>query len=206
MPRTLRRAIETAASAAPFVPDSRRLSELAEAARTCRGCPLYRNATQTVFGRGPARAAILMVGEQPGDREDIEGAPFVGPAGAVLDGALEAAGLAREDVYVTNAVKHFKFEPRGKRRIHKKPNSSEIAACRPWLEAELEAVRPRVLVALGVTAARALASLRLPADDPPVVATIHPSAALRAPDSASRSVLKARLVRDLRAAARKLRG
>jgi DNA polymerase len=185
------------------VPESRRLGDLAAAARSCRGCPLYRRATQTVFGKGAARASILMVGEQPGDKEDLQGAPFVGPAGAVLDGALEAAGILRKDVYLTNAVKHFKFEERGKRRIHKKPNSSEIAACRPWLEAEIDAVRPRVVVALGVTAARALGALKIPSERPVVVSTIHPSAALRAPDSSSRSALRARLARDLRLAVRK---
>ncbi len=128
--------------ASPWVPRSRSLRALTHAAARCRGCPLYANATQTVFGRGPARAAILLVGEQPGDREDVEGLPFVGPAGRVLDEALAKAGLSRRDVYLTNAVKHFKFEPRGKKRIHQKPNAAELGACRPWLFAELEAVRP----------------------------------------------------------------
>ena len=191
----------TEEGAAPFVPSSRRWRDLAAAAKACRGCPLYRHATQLVFGSGPARAALLLVGEQPGDREDREGLPFVGPAGRILDDALGRAGLSRERVYVTNAVKHFKFEERGKRRIHKKPNASEIGACRPWLAAEIEAVRPRIVIALGVTAARALGPLTAASGGPSVVRTIHPSAALRAPDPASRARLRLRLARDLRRAA-----
>jgi uracil-DNA glycosylase len=176
---------------------------LIEAAARCRGCPLYKPATQTVFGRGPARASILLIGEQPGDREDIEGLPFVGPAGRVLDEALAAAGLSRSEVYLTNAVKHFKFEPRGKKRIHQKPNAAELEACRPWLLAELEAVRPRVIVSLGASAARSVA--RIPAEGAASgvrIDTIHPSAALRAPEREQRHRLRARLARDLRKARR----
>ena len=143
-------------SAAPFVPDSTSLRTLAAAAHECRGCDLYRTATQVVFGAGPKTARIMFVGEQPGDQEDREGAPFVGPAGALLDKALTDAGIPRNEVYVTNAVKHFKWEPRGKRRIHKKPRVSEIKACRPWLEAELRAVHPVVLVCLGASAAQSI--------------------------------------------------
>jgi uracil-DNA glycosylase len=184
--------------ASPFVPDSRALSRLKTAARGCRGCPLYRYATQTVFGEGPRRAAIVLVGEQPGDQEDRAGRPFVGPAGQLLDGALAEAGLRRDGVYVTNAVKHFKFEERGKRRIHKKPRAAEIEACRPWLAAELESLRPRVIVGLGVTARESIA--RLGARPEKIVNTIHPSAALRAPDPKTRATLRARLVLDLRKA------
>jgi DNA polymerase len=143
-------------SAAPYVPTSTSLRTLATAAQGCRGCDLYKNATQAVFGAGPREARVMFVGEQPGDQEDKEGAPFVGPAGALLDKALEDAGIPRQDVYVTNAVKHFSWEPRGKRRIHKKPRASEIKACRPWLEAELRAVKPAVIVCLGATAAQAV--------------------------------------------------
>ena len=190
--------------ASPFVPPSRSLEVLRRGARGCRGCPLYKRATQTVFGEGPARSRLVLVGEQPGDREDREGAPFVGPAGRLLDEALEKAGLSRRQVYVTNAVKHFKFEERGKRRIHKKPGAAEIVACRPWLAAELDAVRPRVIVCLGVTAAGAVDRLLRAevstAAPPRVVRTLHPSAVLRAPDHESRQALSTRLVRDLRTA------
>ncbi|HEY4231307.1 MAG TPA: UdgX family uracil-DNA binding protein [Thermoanaerobaculia bacterium] len=189
--------------ASPFVPPSRDLRVLKRASRECRGCPLYRPATQTVFGSGPARAPILLIGEQPGDQEDLQGTPFVGPAGRVLDEALAKAGLSRRDVFLTNAVKHFKFEPRGKKRIHQKPNAAELEACRPWLFAELEAVRPRVIVSLGATAERSLSRI------PPTgagagvrIATIHPSAALRAPEREARHRLRARLARDLRRAHR----
>jgi DNA polymerase len=156
-----------------------------------------------VFGRGPARAAILLIGEQPGDREDVEGLPFVGPAGRVLDEALAAAGLSRGEVFLTNAVKHFKFEPRGKKRIHQKPNAAELEACRPWLFAELGAVRPRVIVSLGASAERSVAKIPAEAAGAAVrIATIHPSAALRAPERAQRHRLRARLARDLRRARR----
>src|SRR6266446_10588168 len=137
-------------------PDTSSLTEVREASRECTACHLYKRATQTVFGEGPKSAAIMLVGEQPGDSEDVAGKPFVGPAGKIIDQALEEAGIDRKAVYVTNAVKHFKWEPRGKRRIHKKPNSREIAACRPWLDAEIAAIRPKIIVCLGATAAQAL--------------------------------------------------
>src|SRR6266550_6964681 len=143
-------------SAAPFVPKSTSIRTLTAAAHECRGCDLYKTATQVVFGAGPGKARVIMVGEQPGDQEDRQGVPFVGPAGAMLDKALEDAGIPRSEVYLTNAVKHFKWEPRGKRRIHKKPRASEIKACRPWLEAELRAVKPQILVCLGATAAQSI--------------------------------------------------
>ena len=192
---------ERAGGASPFVPRTRDLRRLARASRTCRGCPLYLNATQTVFGEGPTDAAVLLVGEQPGDREDVEGRPFVGPAGAVLSAALAEARLSRDEVYLTNAVKHFKFEERGKRRLHKTPGAKEIEACRPWLGAELDAIRPAVVVCLGATAASSVERF----DDlrgAEVVRTIHPSAALRAPEREARHALQARLVRDLRRAKR----
>jgi uracil-DNA glycosylase family protein len=205
--------VETAgAGAAAFVPPHAGLPELREAATRCTGCDLYRHATQMVFGRGPGEARIVLVGEQPGDQEDLKGAPFVGPAGEVLDRALREAGLDRELLYVTNAVKHFKFEPRGRRRIHQTPRLSEIAACRPWLEAELAVIRPEVVVALGATAARALfgPDFRLMRERGRVVpsrwaaktlATIHPSAVLRGPDEAAQAELYHLLVEDLRLAA-----
>lgn len=189
------------------MPRSRDLRVLSRASRGCKGCPLYVRATQTVFGLGSPRAAILLVGEQPGDQEDLAGAPFVGPAGRVLDEALEKAGLSRNEVFLTNAVKHFKFEERGKKRIHKRPNAAELRACRPWLMAELEAVRPRVIVSLGATARDSLA--RIPptgAASAARIATIHPSAALRAPEREARHALRARLARDLRLARRKSAG
>jgi uracil-DNA glycosylase family protein len=202
-------------SAVPFVPPGATLAELWNAAQICKGCDLYRNATQAVLGEGPATARIVMVGEQPGDREDLAGHPFVGPAGHLLDRALEEAGIARSGVYITNAVKHFKFEPRGKRRIHKRPSDSEIAACKPWLIAELECVRPEVIVCLGATAARAvigkkhrLLEERGQFFDHPmarlVTATIHPSAILRAPDPESRRREHAAFVHDLQLVRNKL--
>ena len=158
-----------------------------------------------MFGAGPARAPILLIGEQPGDQEDLQGEPFVGPAGRVLDEALAKAGLSRRDVFLTNAVKHFKFEPRGKKRIHQKPNAGELEACRPWLFAELEAVRPRVIVSLGATAERSLSRIPAAGAGSGVrIATIHPSAALRAPEREARHRLRARLTRDLRRARRAL--
>ena len=195
-------------SAEPFVPRTLSLRTLRSAASACRGCDLYRHATQVVFGEGPKAARLLLVGEQPGDQEDRQGAPFVGPAGVLLDKALADAGLAREDVYLTNAVKHFKWEPRGKRRIHKKPRVSEVMACRPWLEAELRALQPAVVVCLGATAAQALlgTSFKLmqnrgtvvPSDAADrVVATIHPSAVLRSPNPDAREQSYAMLVADL---------
>jgi uracil-DNA glycosylase family protein len=180
-------------SAADLVPRRRTLAALREAAADCRACPLWEHATQTVFGAGSRGSAAMFVGEQPGDREDREGAPFVGPAGRVFDEALELAGIDRRTVYVTNAVKHFKWEPRGKRRIHVKPSWSELTACQPWLEAELAVVRPRVLVCLGATAAQLLLGRRFRVTQERgawvesdladrVTATIHPSAILRAGD------------------------
>ncbi len=183
------------------------LAQLRDQAAGCRNCPLWEHATQTVFGEGSAHARLMMVGEQPGDREDIEGKPFVGPAGKLLDRALEEAGIDRTDVYVTNAVKHFKWEARGKRRIHQKPNTSEVRACHPWLEAEIAAVEPQLVVALGATAAQSLlgSTFRLTKHrgelfdsslGPLVTATIHPSAILRA-DDADRPREYAAFVNDL---------
>jgi len=183
--------------------------ELRGDAAGCRACDLWRLGTQTVFGEGPVPASTMLVGEQPGDREDLEGHPFVGPAGRVLDEALEAAGVDREDVYLTNAVKHFKWKARGKRRIHDRPNAGEVAACRRWLDAELELVRPRVLVPLGATAAQALLgrSFRVTKERGVplegtglaelVVATVHPSSILRAPDAEARRTALAELTADL---------
>jgi uracil-DNA glycosylase family protein len=199
------RAAETAE---PLVPERPTLARLREAAADCRACPLWKTGTQTVFGEGLKKAEIVLVGEQPGDREDREGRPFVGPAGRVLDEALADAGIDRRLAYVTNAVKHFKWEGRGKRRIHQKPNAEELAACRPWLDAELSVLDPQVLVALGATAAQALLgrSFRVtkqrgvPVESdlaPNVLATVHPSSILRAPDEAARREAYAALVADL---------
>jgi uracil-DNA glycosylase family protein len=200
--------VAAAPSAEPFLPDRLSLPALRAAAAGCRGCHLYANATQTVFGEGAQSARLILVGEQPGDREDREGRPFVGPAGRELDQGLEAAGIDRGTVYVTNAVKHFKFEPRGKRRIHQKPNAAELAACRPWLDAELEVLRPQAIVCLGATAAQSLLgrSFRVtkqrgePIAAAPlaewIVATIHPSAILRAPDDVRQAEREA-FARDL---------
>ena len=197
--------------AKPFLPEGGTLQQLQRAAQQCQGCELYRRATQAVLGDGPASACVVLVGEQPGDKEDLAGHPFVGPAGALLDRALDDAGIARTDVYVTNAVKHFKWEPRGKIRLHKKPNSLEIAACRPWLEAEIAAVRPQVIVCLGATAAQDLLGPKFrltkhrgevfPTEHGPVMATIHPSAILRMPEPAAKDAEIASLVQDLKAAA-----
>jgi DNA polymerase len=205
-------------SAAPFVPKTTSLGTLSAAAQACRGCDLYKHATQAVFGEGPRSARVMFVGEQPGDQEDRQGAPFVGPAGALLDKALEDAGIPRARVYVTNAVKHFKWEPRGKRRIHKKPRVSEVKACRPWLEAELKSVKPVVLVCLGATAAQSVMGATfkllqhrgqvLPsplADAHHVVATVHPSSVLRAPDSNARREAFEGLVADLKVVAKLLK-
>jgi DNA polymerase len=200
--------ITTEAGAKPFVPDARSLDQLARAAQHCEGCDLHRAATQAVLGEGPASARIVMVGEQPGNREDLAGRPFVGPAGGLLDRALAEAGIERGDVYVTNAVKHFKFEARGKRRIHKKPSSVEIVACKPWLEAELSIVRPALIVCLGATAAHSVIGPRhhllkergrfFPHPwAEAVTATVHPSAILRAPDAAQREADYAAFVKDL---------
>jgi uracil-DNA glycosylase family protein len=203
-------------SARPFVPAARNLRDLRTAATACRGCDLYKHATQTVFGEGPRRASILLVGEQPGDQEDLQGAPFVGPAGEVLNRALAGAGLSRRDVYLTNAVKHFKWEPRGKRRIHQTPRLSEIRACRPWLEAEIQAVTPAVIVCLGSTAAKALMGPQFRITQsrgqllespwaPALVATYHPSAVLRVDDPAQANQVYAALRDDLALAAEQAR-
>jgi DNA polymerase len=201
--------------AAP-VPAERDLDTLRAAAAGCQACDLWKGATQTVFGEGTRTADVVLVGEQPGDQEDKQGRPFVGPAGRVLDEALEAAGIDRTKVYVTNTVKHFKWTAQGKRRIHKKPNAAEIDACRPWLSAELESVKPRMLICLGATAAQALLgrSFRVTRDRgrlvdsplaPMVMATVHPSSILRETDDESRRVEMKRFVEDLRAAADALR-
>src|SRR5690242_20834179 len=183
-------------SAADFLPDRRTLGTLRQAAQGCRGCDLWMRGTQTVFGEGKPRAYVMMVGEQPGNEEDLQGRPFVGPAGRILDKALQAAGIDRQDVYLTNAVKHFKWEPRGKRRIHKKPSGMQIAACRPWLDEEIGAVKPKVIVCLGATAAQALLGRNFKVTQGrgkvistgtiPLLATVHPSSILRAPDEESR--------------------
>jgi uracil-DNA glycosylase family protein len=198
-------------SALEYLPARHDLRTLKEAATHCQGCDLYRQATQVVFGEGRAHAALFLVGEQPGDREDQQGRPFVGPAGQLLDKCLESAGIDRHDVYVTNAVKHFKWEPRGKIRLHKKPDSLEIAACRPWLEAEIDAVQPQIIVCLGATAAQDLLGpqFRLtkhrgevfPTKYGPVTATIHPSAILRMPEPEAREAEIASLITDLKRAA-----
>ena len=192
-------------------PNTSSLTTLRTAAKTCTACHLYQHATQTVFGEGPKGARLMLLGEQPGDQEDLAGKPFVGPAGKILDRALEEAGINRTEVYVTNTVKHFKWEPRGKRRIHKKPNSREIAACRPWLEAELRVVDPGLLVCLGATAAQAVfgPAFRVTRErgkvlkselGAKVLATVHPSSLLRQPDEESREREYKLFVGDLRAA------
>jgi DNA polymerase len=202
-------------SAAELVPPRPSLPALRRAAAGCTACPLYRTGTQTVFGEGARGARVMLVGEQPGDREDLEGRPFVGPAGRLLDEALEEAGIERGDAYVTNIVKHFKWQPRGKRRIHQKPSWSEVAACRPWLEAELDVVRPEALVLLGATAAQGLLGKQFrvtkhrgePLEStlaPVVVATVHPSSILRAPDD-RRPAERAAFVADLHVVAEELR-
>jgi uracil-DNA glycosylase len=197
------------------VPIGASLSTLRKAATDCKACPLWRRATQTVFGQGSSRADIMLVGEQPGDREDLAGRPFVGPAGRVLDEALAEAGIERDRAYVTNVVKHFKWEERGKRRIHAKPSWTEIAACRPWLEAELAAIEPRVLVCLGATAAQTLLGRDFrvtkqrgqPVESalaPFVLATLHPSSILRVRTETDRRIERRKLVDDLEVAARLL--
>jgi uracil-DNA glycosylase len=201
--------------ATPFLPERSSLKALREASAGCRGCHLWRGATQTVFGDGRKASRLMLVGEQPGDKEDLAGKPFVGPAGRELDRGLEAAGIERADAYLTNVVKHFKFEERGRRRIHQTPKRFEVDACRPWLEEELKVVRPEALVLLGAIAAKALlgSSFKvtqhrgelLDSDLAPVVsATIHPSAILRAPDDAARVREREAFAEDLRAVARAL--
>lgn len=191
------------------IPPHATLPALRQAAKNCTNCDLYKRGTQTVFGEGRAKAQVMLVGEQPGNQEDLEGHPFVGPAGRLLDTALAEAGIDRQQVYVTNAVKHFKWEPRGKRRIHKKPNAAEIAACRPWLDAEIAVVQPNIIVCLGATAAQALLGrdfrvtqhrgefIELPGM-PLITATVHPSAILRAPDDDTRHQEMRRFIEDLR--------
>ncbi|HET9488452.1 MAG TPA: UdgX family uracil-DNA binding protein [Methylomirabilota bacterium] len=202
-------------SASAFVPDDPTLPRLRAASARCTGCELYRRATQTVFGEGTPPARVMLVGEQPGHEEDLSGRPFVGPAGRLLDEALAESGIDRAQVYVTNVVKHFKWEPRGKRRIHAKPSAGEITACRPWLDAEIAVVQPRVIVCLGATAAQALLGrqFRVSRDRgqfvssplaPRVLATVHPSAVLRAPDDETRRRERQRFITDLRAVARAL--
>jgi uracil-DNA glycosylase len=206
----------TKESAAMFVPKERRLPVLRKAIQKCRGCDLYRYATQAVFGELEPRlsatkpkVSIMMIGEQPGDSEDKEGRPFVGPAGQLLDKCLEEAGIDRSNVYITNTVKHFKWEPRGKLRIHKKPSMKEIHACRPWLEAELQTVKPRLIVCLGAVAAQSLlgSSFKITSAHgkvqhaeglPPIISTLHPSAILRARTDKDRHSQRQTLVRDLR--------
>jgi DNA polymerase len=195
--------------ASRYLPKTKSLTALRKAVQKCRACDLYKNATQAVFGAGSASARIVFVGEQPGNEEDRQGLPFVGPAGKLLDRALVEAGIDRSEVYLTNVVKHFKFEERGKRRIHKKPNSAEINACRPWLEAEISVIKPTMIVCLGATAAQALLgrTYRLTKERgkftrneraPYVTATIHPSAILRAPDEEQRHQQYKELVDDLK--------
>ena len=196
-------------SAADLIPEQSTLPSLKEAAADCRACDLWKRGTQTVFGEGSRRSKVLFIGEQPGNEEDLTGKPFVGPAGRLLDDALLEAGIDRAKTYVTNVVKHFKWEPRGKRRIHKKPNAQEIAACRPWLEAEIALVKPKVIVVLGATAAQALLGPQFRVTKqrgqfiestlaPYVMATVHPSSILRAPDDESRRLEHRRFVEDLK--------
>lgn len=198
-----------ARSAASFIPAKLTVQTLQEAAASCTGCDLYKQATQTVFGEGAGHAEIILVGEQPGDQEDRAGHPFVGPAGKILDKAFAEARIARQEVYVTNAVKHFKWEPQGRRRKHKKPSAAEIAACRPWLEAEVKAITPRVIVCLGVTAAQSVFGKMVRLNEMRgrswstamgrnVFVTVHPSAILRHPEAAQRDEEYRRFVEDLR--------
>jgi uracil-DNA glycosylase family protein len=205
----------SATDAATLIPDRPTLPKLREAAAGCRACPLWKSGTQTVFGAGRRSAEMMLVGEQPGDREDREGKPFVGPAGRILDRALEEAGIDRGDAYVTNVVKHFKWIPKGKRRIHQKPNAEEIAACRPWLESELKVVRPKALVCLGATAAKAVLgpSFRVTKDRgelvetelaPLATGTVHPSSILRIDDEDERRLARDEFADDLREVARRL--
>src|SRR6478752_9537706 len=203
MPRVTQR------TAAPLIPENPTLESLRRISAGCKPCDLWKLGTQTVFGEGRTGARVMMVGEQPGDKEDLQGRPFVGPAGAVLDKALAAAWIERNDVYVTNIVKHFKWEPRGKRRLHKKPNAIEITACRPWLESEIRVVKPRVVVLLGATAAQGIMGSQFRASKqrgqwvqsnsaPRVMATVHPSSILRAPDDDSRHEEMSKFVADLK--------
>jgi uracil-DNA glycosylase len=199
-----------------FVPETKSLAKVEAASKGCTACDLYKIGTQTVFGDGPKKATVMFVGEQPGDQEDLAGEPFIGPAGKLLDKALIEAGIDRGQVYVTNAVKHFKWEPRGKRRLHKKPNALEIAACKPWLEKEIELVKPQVIVCLGATAAQTLLGRTFKVTQqrgevmesplaPAVVATVHPSSLLRAPDEETRRRETALFIADLKKIARMIR-
>jgi DNA polymerase len=203
-------------SVADLIPDRPSLANVRAVSKECQACDLWKRGTQTVFGAGARGAGLMFVGEQPGDQEDLSGQPFVGPAGKLLDRALADAGIDRASVYVTNVVKHFKWEPRGKRRIHKKPNAAEISACRPWLDVEIELVKPRAIVCLGATAAQALLGRQFKVTAhrgefiasplaPLVLATVHPSSLLRAPDDETRRRETARFVDDLRAVAEALR-
>jgi uracil-DNA glycosylase family protein len=196
-------------TASPRIPPEPTIDKLRVAAADCQACDLWKTGTQTVFGEGSSKGRVMLVGEQPGDQEDIQGHPFVGPAGKVLDQALAAAGIDRKETYVTNAVKHFKWEPRGKRRIHKKPNSMEITACKPWIEAEIEVLQPAVIVCLGATAAQALLGRQFKVSTqrgvwipsplaPFVMATVHPSSLLRAPDDETRRREMERFIEDLK--------
>jgi uracil-DNA glycosylase len=202
-------------SANDLIPEKPTLSSLEEAAKDCKACDLWERSTQTVFGEGRTRARVVLVGEQPGNDEDLTGKPFVGPAGRVLDQALQEAGIDRSEVYVTNVVKHFKWEPRGKRRIHKKPNVGETEACRPWIEAEIAVIKPEVVVCLGATAAQTLIGRDFRVTKcrgefipsplaPRIVATVHPSSILRAPDDETRRVEMRRFIDDLVKVARHL--
>ncbi|HXE53031.1 MAG TPA: UdgX family uracil-DNA binding protein [Tepidisphaeraceae bacterium] len=217
-PRSYAQNVECAftGSAADFLPSRLELPVLAKAAAKCHGCGIYCNATQVVFGEGPTDARCMFVGEQPGDQEDLAGKPFVGPSGVLLSQTMEQAGIGRDEVYVTNAVKHFKWEPRGKRRLHSKPSSREIAACRPWLEAEIKVIHPAMIVCLGATAAQSLmgSSFRLTQHRgeilkdtpwaPAVLATVHPSSLLRIPDHDAREEAREEFARDLKLVARYL--
>jgi uracil-DNA glycosylase family protein len=209
--------LEEFPTAEPFLPQRITLPALKKAVQGCRGCPLYKNATQAVFGEGPQHARVMFIGEQPGDQEDLAGKPFVGPAGKLLDQVLEEVGIDRSDVYVTNAVKHFKWEPRGTRRIHSKPNSREMAACKPWLTAEFQVVAPKMIICLGATAAQDLFGPKFKITKergkimedtgiaPMVMATVHPSSILRAPDHEAREKARREFSQDLAKAAKRLK-
>ena len=203
-------------SAADYFPKQLTLRSLKDAAADCKACDLWKRGTQTVFGEGRKRSIVLFVGEQPGNEEDLTGKPFVGPAGRLFDNALIEAGIDRAQTYVTNVVKHFKWEPRGKRRIHKKPNATEVSACRPWLEAEIAVIKPKVIVALGATAAQALLGAKFRVTKqrgefiestlaPYVMATVHPSSILRAPDEETRRLEHRRFIDDLKKLAKVLK-